>query len=83
MQNSRPSEFCVPPPECPCLVRPIRAAAVVEVLRPIGALPLRLIGDIQSARAFVETSTGEAIVFDARAQAVYALDAARTRSRHH
>ena len=63
------------------LVRPIRAAAVVEVLRPIGALPLRLIGDIQSARAFVETSTGEAIVFDARAQAVYALDAARTRSR--
>jgi hypothetical protein len=63
------------------LFPPIRAAAVVDVLRPIGALPLRLVEDIQSPRAFVETSAGEAIVLDAAAQTVYAVNAGRTRAR--
>jgi hypothetical protein len=58
-----------------------RASSVVEVLRPTGALPVRLVEDIESPRAFVETSTGEALVLDASAQAVYAIDAARTRVR--
>jgi hypothetical protein len=59
----------------------IRGAAGVETLRPIGALPLPLVEDIQSPRAFVETSTGEAIVLDGAAQTVYAVNAARTRVR--
>jgi hypothetical protein len=50
---------------------------VAEVLRPTGAVPAGIAATFLDPIAFVETSTGEAIVLDRRASAVYAIDAAR------
>lgn len=53
----------------------------VETLRSTGKLPARLIENIENPRAYVETSRGVALVLDAGAQAIYAIDAARTTTR--
>jgi hypothetical protein len=53
----------------------------VEILRATGSLPARLVENIESPRAFVETSTGVALVLDSGAQAIYAINAARSASR--
>jgi hypothetical protein len=58
-----------------------KASLAVDILRPTAALPLRLVEDVQSPRAFVETSAGEALILDAGTQAVYAINAERTRTR--
>jgi hypothetical protein len=50
----------------------------VQVLRPTGELPARLIEPIENPRAFVETSTGVALVLDAGTQSIYAFNSART-----
>ena len=53
----------------------------VEILRATGSLPGRLVENIESPRAFVETSAGVALVLDGGAQAIYAVNAARSASR--
>src|SRR5579862_9232515 len=57
---------------------PVAPAAAVDLLRPTGALPVDLVSRFLDPVAFVETSTGEAIVLDRKAGAVYSIDAART-----
>jgi len=53
------------------------APFVAEVLRPTGALPAGIAATFLDPIAFVETSTGEAVVLDRRASTVYAIDAER------
>jgi hypothetical protein len=53
------------------------APFVTEVLRPTGALPAEIASTLLDPIACVETSTGEALVLDRGASAVYAIDAAR------
>jgi hypothetical protein len=52
----------------------------VEILEPTGKLPAHLIQAIEAPHAYVETSRGVALVLDGAAQAVYAIDAARSTS---
>jgi hypothetical protein len=51
------------------------------VLTSVGGLPTPITSAFQSPRAFVEASTGEAIVLDAGAQAVFLIDAGRRTAR--
>ena len=63
---------------------PVRLPAVavaVEVLKPTGALPAALVQEIENARGYVETNTGEALVLDAGTQSVFAFNAARSSAR--
>jgi len=48
-----------------------------DVLRPTGALPAGIAATFLDPMAFIETSTGEAIVLDQKASTVYAIDLAR------
>jgi hypothetical protein len=59
---------------------PAGAPLPVEVLQPAGKLPAHLIQAIEDPRAYVETSDGLALVLDGAAQAVYAIDTARSTS---
>lgn len=52
-------------------------ASSVEAVRPTGALPANLVSTFLDPASFVETSTGEAIVLDHRASAVYGIDPTR------
>jgi hypothetical protein len=63
--------------------RPIGLAGSSDptVLRPTGALPAGIAAMFLDPMAFVETSSGEAIVLDRRASAVYAIDSARKNAR--
>lgn len=56
----------------------VAPAAGVDLLRPTGALPVDLVSKFLDPVAFVETSTGEAIVLDRKTSAVYTIDSART-----
>lgn len=53
----------------------------LEILQPSGKLPARLVERIESPRAFVETSSGIALVLDGGTHGVYAVDTARATSR--
>jgi hypothetical protein len=55
----------------------VAAPSGTNVLRPTGALPAGIAATFLDPIAFVETSTGEAIVLDRKASAVYAIDSAR------
>lgn len=52
----------------------------VDVLRPSGQLPARLVAPIEHPIGLVETSDGVALVLDGGSHTVYAIDAARTRA---
>lgn len=51
----------------------------IEVLRPTGALPPYIVGQMREPSAFIQTSDGKYIVFDRRAQQVYGVDANKTK----
>ena len=55
------------------------AVPPVEILDSIGALPARFTATFQHATAFAETATGELLVLDAGAHALYAIDTGRSR----
>jgi hypothetical protein len=64
------------------LARPaVTPPSPVDVLSPIASLPTRLVATFQTPQAFAETTTGEQLVLDAGAHALYAVDPTRTRSR--
>jgi hypothetical protein len=56
------------------------SAIRVEVLRSVGGLPPHLAGTFENPVGFQQASTGTYYVFDRRAQAVYSIDATRTRA---
>lgn len=56
------------------------AAIQVEVLRSIGGLPPHLVGTFESPVNFQQAASGVYYVFDKRGQAVFTVDAARTRT---
>jgi hypothetical protein len=58
-----------------------RAPGTARVLTSVDALPAHLAIGFTEPAAFVRTASGEYLVFDRRAQAVYAIDAARTAAR--
>lgn len=51
----------------------------IETLRPTGSLPPGITGQMREPSAFVQTADGKYLVFDRRAQQVYAVDAAKTK----
>jgi hypothetical protein len=60
------------------LVAPLKGSSLpVEILKATGSLPARLVEQIESPRAYVETSKGVALVLDGGRQAVFAIDVAR------
>jgi len=56
------------------------AALRVEVLRSVGGLPPHLVGTFEDAVDFQQATSGMYYVLDRRGQAVYSVDAARTRA---
>jgi hypothetical protein len=56
------------------------AALRVEVLRSVGGLPPHIVGTFEDAVEFQQASSGVYYVLDRRGQAVYSVDAARTRA---
>jgi sugar lactone lactonase YvrE len=55
-------------------------ALQVEILRSVGSLPPHIVGIFESPVGFQQSANGTYYVFDRRAQAVYSVDAARTRA---
>ena len=66
-------------------VAPARTAAVapgaVEVLHAVAALPAHIAGRFEDPIGFVRARTGESVVLDRRAHAVYTIDATQTAAR--
>lgn len=60
------------------LFAPLQGAMRVEVLSSVGALPPEIAGVYREPAAFQQTSSGQYLVFDRRAHAVFAVDAAKT-----
>jgi hypothetical protein len=56
------------------------AALRVEVLRSVGGLPPHIVGTFEDAVDFQQAASGVYYVLDRRGQAVYSVDAARTRA---
>ena len=56
------------------------AALQLEVLRSVGSLPPHIVGTFENPVGFQQSANGTYYVFDRRAQAVYSVDAARTRA---
>jgi hypothetical protein len=56
------------------------AALRIEVLRSVGGLPPHLVGTFEDAVDFQQAASGVYYVLDRRGQAVYSVDAARTRA---
>jgi hypothetical protein len=56
------------------------SALQVETLRSSGGLPPHIVGAFENPAAFQQAADGTYFVFDRRAQAVYAIDASRTRT---
>lgn len=59
----------------------LSAAPGVDILTPTGGLPPNIVGQMREPTAFVQASDGSYVVFDARAQQVYGVDAAKTKLR--
>lgn len=59
------------------LIATLRAAPGVEILTPSGSLPPNIVGQMREPSAFVQTSDGGYLIFDARAQQVFGVDAAK------
>jgi len=57
---------------------PLRAAMRVEVISSVGGLPPDIVGVYREPAAFQQVTSGQYLVFDRRAHAVYGVDAAKT-----
>lgn len=62
----------------PIVFHPLRGAMRVEVLSSVGGLPPEIVGVYRDAAAFQQVSSGQYLVFDRRAHAVYGVDAGKT-----
>ena len=62
----------------PLLLVPLRGATRVEVLSSIGGLPPEIVGVYREPAAFQQVSSGQYLVFDRRAHAVFGVDAGKT-----
>jgi hypothetical protein len=60
------------------LLAPLHAAMRVEVLSSVGGLPPEIVGVYREAAVFQQVSSGQYLVFDRRAHAVFGVDAGRT-----
>jgi hypothetical protein len=58
----------------------VGAALTVDLLRPVAALPPHLAGLFRDATGFEQLASGDYLVFDRAAHAVYRVDAARTKA---
>jgi len=61
-----------------CLLVPIQGAMRVEVLTSVGGLPPELVGVYRDPAGFQQVLSGQYLVFDRRAHAVFGVDAAKT-----
>jgi len=57
------------------------APGAIDTLNATGGLPAYMVGQLEDAVGFVQTTTGEYLVLDRRAHTVYGVDAARTAMR--
>jgi hypothetical protein len=62
----------------PVTVPPASGPPEVETLRPAGGLPAHIAGRFLEPVAFARATTGESLVLDRRAHAVYIIDASQT-----
>jgi hypothetical protein len=62
------------------LAAPPSAALRVEVLRSVGSLPPHIVGTFEEPVQFQQAANGTYYVLDRRGQAVYSVDAARSRA---
>jgi hypothetical protein len=60
------------------LLAPLRGAMRVEVLTSVGGLPPEVVGVYRDAAVFQQVLSGQYLVFDRRAHAVYGVDAGKT-----
>ena len=60
------------------LLVPARAAMRVEVLQSVGGLPPEIVGVYREPAVFQQLSSGQYLVFDRRAHAVFGVDAGKT-----
>ena len=60
------------------LLAPLRGAMRVEVVTSIGGLPPEIVGVYREPAVFQQVSSGQYLVFDRRAHAVFGVDAAKT-----
>jgi hypothetical protein len=60
------------------MLAPLRAAMRVETLTSIGGLPPEIVGVYRDAAVFQQVSSGQYLVFDRRAHAVFGVDAGKT-----
>jgi hypothetical protein len=60
------------------LLVPLRGAVRVETLTSVGGLPPEIVGVYREPAAFQQVSSGQYLVFDRRAHAVFGVDAAKT-----
>jgi hypothetical protein len=60
------------------LIVPLQGAMRVEVLSSIGGLPPEIVGVYREPAAFQQLSSGQYLVFDRRAHAVFGVDAGKT-----
>jgi hypothetical protein len=60
------------------LIASLRGAMRVEVLSSIGGLPPEIVGVYREPAAFQQLSSGQYLVFDRRAHAVFGVDAGKT-----
>ena len=62
----------------PIIFVPLRGAMRVEVLSSVGGLPPEIVGVYREPAAFQQVSSGQYLVFDRRAHAVFGVDAGKT-----
>ena len=55
------------------------SALQVEILKSVGSLPPHIVGTFENPVGFQQAASGAYYVFDRRAQAIFTIDAARTR----
>jgi len=63
---------------CPLLLVPLQGAVQVEALTSVGGLPPEIVGVYREPAAFQQVSSGQYLVFDRRAHAVFGVDAGKT-----
>jgi hypothetical protein len=56
------------------------SAIRVEILRSVGGIPPHIVGIFENPVGFQQSSSGTYYVFDRRGQAIYSIDAARTKA---
>ncbi len=76
MQSKRPLFLLIA--SLPIVFLPLQGAMRVEVLTSIGGLPPEIVGVYRDPAVFQQVSSGQYLVFDRRAHAVFGVDAAAT-----